>query len=495
MTAIRPRVTLFSIAEVQGILVDALRTLETVGFFVENAEALELLRAGGVRLDGARAFPTPDQVRQAHATAPSRVVVYNRDGHPALDLGGDTVHFDPGSTAIHILDPVTKRRRPPLTSDLVQLAWVTQACQHIAGQSTALVPADVPEELGDRWRLLVALLHCRKPVTTGTFRKDAFAVMHALQVAVRGSSEALRAKPLTIFDCCPTPPLKWSDLTCQALIDCARTGVPAELMSMPLGGASAPVTLREMIVQHCAESLSGVLVHQLAGPGAPIIWGGSPAAVDMRHGTTPMGAMETMLVDVGNAQVGKHLGLPTQAYTGMSDAKGLDFQCGMESGFGMLMGALGGINLIAGPGMLDFESTVSLEKLVLDNEGCGLALRAVAGVSSHCAAEAVDLLRQLVEQGSFLGHPHTRTWYRQEQLIPGRVIDRASYGDWEAAGAPDAWSAARAEVARILARGTPTPLDEGLQSELVAIMDAECRRMGMGRLPADPLRAVATEQG
>ena len=167
----------------------------------------------------------------------------------------------------------------------------------------------------------------------------------------------------------------------------------------------------------------------------------------------------------------------------------------MESAFGMLMGALGGVNLIAGPGMMDFESTQSLEKLVLDNEGCGMALRAVAGVSDRSAAEAVDLLRQVVELGSFLAHPHTRKWYRQEQLIPGRVVDRASYGDWEAAGAPDAWSAAHAEVQRILARGNPAPLEEKLQSELVAIMDAECRRLGMGGIPGDPCRPTAIEQG
>jgi trimethylamine--corrinoid protein Co-methyltransferase len=242
-----------------------------------------------------------------------------------------------------------------------------------------------------------------------------------------------------------------------------------------------------MIVLHCAESLSGVLIHQLAAPGSPIIWGGSPAAVDMRHGTTPMGAVETMLVDVGNAQVGQHLGLPTHAYMGMSDAKGLDFQCGLESGVGALLGALAGVNLIAGPGMLDFETTQSLEKLVLDNEVCGMALRAVQGVSETSASEAVDLLRQVVEVGSFLAHPHTRAHYRQELLIPGRALDRGSYGDWEAAGGPDSWASAHAEVQRLVARGNPTPLDEPLQAELLAVMTAECVRLGLPGLPADPL--------
>jgi trimethylamine--corrinoid protein Co-methyltransferase len=483
---IRPRVQLFTGAQVEGIIDDALHALENVGFFVENDEALELLRSAGVRLDGQRAFAGEKLVRAALATAPRKFTVFDREGRPALELGGDAVQFDPGSAALWFLDPA-KGRRKPETADLAHLAWVTEACAHIAGQSTGLVPADVPEAMGDRWRLYVALLGSRKPVVTGTFRKDAFAVMKAMLAAVRGGEAALAERPLAILDCCPTPPLKWSDLTCQALIDCARSGIPAELVSMPLAGATAPVTLREMVVQHCAESLSGVLIHQLARPGAPIVFGGSPSAFDMRHGTTPMGAIETMMVDVGYAQVGKHLGLPTHAYMGLADAKGADYQSGLESGLGAVLAALAGINVVSGPGMLDFESCQSLEKLVLDNEACGMALRLVRGVSHGSAGEAVELLRQLVAAGSLLGHRHTRANFRAELLIPGAVIDRASYGDWEKAGSRDAKAAAADEVQRILARGNPAPVSGDLRRELDGLIRTEAARLGAGALPTFPV--------
>lgn len=464
---------------------DALATLARVGVFVENAEALALLAEAGLRpspADGRLRFDE-DVVRRALATAPSLVVVGDRHREPALRLGGDAVHFDPGSAALHILDPATGRRRAPLAEDLVHLAWVTQACSHVHAQSTGLVPADVPEELADRYRLFVALQHSTKPVVTGTFRKDAFPVMRDLLIAVRGSAQALRDLPLAIFDCCPTPPLKWSDLTCQALIDCARAGIPAELVSMPLGGATAPVTLREMVVQHCAECLSGVVIHQLASPGAPIVWGGSPAVFDMRHGTTPMGAIETMMVDMAYAQVGKHLGLPTHAYMALSDAKTVDWQAGMESGIGATLAALAGVNMISGPGMLDFESCQSLEKLVLDNEACGMALRLVEGIRARSTEDAAALLEAVVSEGHFLGHRHTRSHYRAELSRPGRVIDRATYGGWEEGGALDAAQRAAAEVKAILARGNPAPLPDALRHELTDRMRAEARRLGCETLP------------
>ena len=84
----------------------------------------------------------------------------------------------------------------------------------------------------------------------------------------------------------------------EALLDLARAGVPAELISMPLAGATAPVTLVGSVVQHAAESISGIVIHQLANPGAPIVWGGAPAIFDMRTGTTPMGAIETAMLNV-----------------------------------------------------------------------------------------------------------------------------------------------------------------------------------------------------
>jgi trimethylamine--corrinoid protein Co-methyltransferase len=64
------------------------------------------------------------------------------------------------------------------------------------------------------------------------------------------------------------------------------------------------------------------------------VWGGSPAAFDMRTGTTPMGAIETMMIDCAYAEVGKTLGLPTHTYLGMSDSKVVDTQSGFESGTG-----------------------------------------------------------------------------------------------------------------------------------------------------------------
>ncbi len=485
MTAeIRPTLNLLSQADIERIVGEACTILSKTGVLVENEEAKRLLREGGAIEQAGRFLLDEKMARRAVSTAPSRILMYNRDREIAMDLGGDRVHFDPGSAAIHIFDAGLGKRREVKTQDAVNLARLVDGLPYYAAQSTALAPSEVPKEIADRYRLYLVLNNSRKPVVTGTFRKDGFAPMRNMLEAVRGSAEELRRLPLAIFDCCPSPPLKWSDLTCQALIDCARSGIPAELVSMPLTGATSPVTLREAIVQHCAESLSGIVIHQMAHPGSPIIYGGSPAALDMRYGTTPMGAIETMMIDVGYAQVGKHLGLPTHAYMGLSDAKCPDYQAGFESGIGAVLAALAGINVVSGPGMLDFEICQSLEKILLDHDVCGMALRLARGIEKR-DGDAVALVDQVVHVAEFLSHPHTRKFWRSELSVPSSLVTRDTYGDWETRGGLYAHQAATAEVKRRLAKANIPPLDSPVAHRLDEIMLTEARKWGMSVLPTN----------
>ena len=479
----RPTIALLSPEEVDAVVDDALRVLARTGVLVENDDAKLLLREGGASERGGRWQMTEETVRGALATVPSRIELFDREGSPAMDLGGERVHFDPGSAAIHLLDPASGRRRPISCSDVVRFARLVDGLPNYAAQATALTPGDVPGSIADRVRLYLTLRTARKPVVTGTFCREGFAPMREMLLAVRGSDAELRRRPLAIFDCCPSPPLKWSDLTGQALVECARAGIPAELVSMPMAGATAPVTLREAVVQQCAENLSGVVIHQLAAPGAPVIYGGSPAVVDMRQGTTPMGAVETMMIDVASAAVGKRLGLPTHAYMALSDSKSADYQAGLETGIGAILAALAGVNVVSGPGMLDFEICQSFEKLLLDHDACGMALRLVRGIDRR-GEDAALLIQSVVESSEFLSSPHTRRWWKEELTVASPLVARDTWGDWEARGAPRADQAAAKEVERRLAKCPARPPADDVVRELDGIMEREARSAGLPGLPS-----------
>ena len=482
--SLMPRVRWFEEDDRKKIVDEAKEILEEIGVFVENDEALELLDGAGAKIDAGRVMIPAALVEKALETAPERILLYNRDGSVAMDLGGDRIHFNPGSAALRIFDHKLGDARIPDTRDVRNFVTVTDALPGYSAQSTGVIPGDVPEMIADRYRVYIGLQYSSKPIVTGTFRVEAFKAMHAMLSAVAGSDEKLREKPTAIFDCCPSPPLMWSDLTCQALIDCARTGIPAELISMPLTGATSPVTLAGAVTQHCAESLSGIVIHQLARAGSPIIYGGSPACFDMRKGTTPMGAIETMMIDGAYAEIGKYLGVPVQAYMALSDSKPVDYQAGMETAMGAIVAAVSGINNISGPGMLDFESCQSLEKLVLDNEICQMARRLTAGIELRDDPVAKPIISQGLKKKEFLSLPHTLKWFRKEVYMPGAVIERGTLEEWRDKGKLDAAERAAARVEEILAKHTPEPLESDIAGTLRELMSEEAKKAGMDKLPA-----------
>jgi len=245
----------------------------------------------------------------------------------------------------------------------------------------------------------------------------------------------------------------------------------------------APVTLVGSLIQHTAETLSGVVISQLAGPGSPVLYGGSPAIFDMRYETTPMGAVETQMIDCAYSEIGKHLGMPTQAYISLSDAKQLDAQAGFETSMGATLAALSGVNSISGPGMLDFESCQSLEKLVLDNEICGMTQRLVNGVEARDDFPSAPIFEELIREKHLLIADHTRRHLRQEIWFPGPVVDRANRSRWLDEGGLGLEQRAANEVERLVASYTPSTLADDVQRELDRLMTAEARRYGMERLP------------
>ncbi len=484
----QPKIELLNHELVERIIAEGFELLQDPGVQIHSHEALTLLGDAGADVDfGTKVARIPQPlVEQALESAPSAFALYDTDGRVAVRYEGDHVQFDPGSAAVNLLDGGTGQYRKPVTADYVRYTQLVEMLPAYQATSTAFVCSDVPQEISDLYRLYLSLLYSQKPVVTGAFRIDTLHVMKDLLVAEAGSLEALAARPRAVFDVCPSPPLLWSELTCQNMLDCARYAIPAQIVSMPLAGSAAPVTLAGAVVQHTAECMSGVTIHQLANPGAPIVWGGAPAITDMRTGATPMGAIETAMIDVAYAQVGKRLGMPTHGYLAASDSKLVDAQAGFEAGMSALLGALAGINMISGAGMLDFLRAQSLEKLVVDAEIIAMAGRLLRGIQAHDESLGAALIRAVGHHGEFLGQKHTLTHFAQEQHIPSEVIDRGSLSAWQNAGGKTAAVRAHDRVLHLLAAYQPRVLPDEVRRALHDITQDAARRCGMDRLPPLP---------
>jgi len=484
----RPTVRFLNDELIKQIIDEAVNILGTLGVEIHNKEILSLLSDHGCKVDMDRfhAAMTEENIQKALETAPKSFKLYDVLGNETHNCAGHNVYYTPGSTALNILDYNTGDMHRADTADFIDFSKLISQLEHIASTSTAFITSDVTEMISDSYRLFLSLLYCEKPVVTGAFTIESFNVMKDFQLAVRGTQEALKEKPLAIFSCCPTSPLKWSEVTSQNLLDCARGHIPVEFIAMPLSGFMAPVTLTGTLIQHTAETLSGIVISQLACPGAPILYGGSPAVFDVRYETPPMGAVETMMIDCAYNEIGKYLNLPTQAYISMSDAKQLDAQAGLESSMGATLAALAGINSISGPGMIDFESCQSLEKLVLDNEICRMTYRMIEGITPREDFPAVPILQELLRDRHLLISEHTLRHRDKEIWFPGPGIDRANRERWKQQGAKNLGRRLHDQVEKSLKSYQPSRLPETAKKDLTKLMGKEARRHGQDHLPERP---------
>jgi trimethylamine--corrinoid protein Co-methyltransferase len=483
----RPAISVLDDALIERILDEAFRVLAETGMEIRGSELRRRLLERGLTADpgsGRVLFPRP-VVEAAIAAAPRSFTLFDRDGRPHAEIGGGDVHFVPGSSGLKVLDHRSGQVRLATTADFVEYVRLGDGLDHIAYLATAFsTNDDIESEVSDAWRLRLALTNTRKPIVSGAFTEHGVPRMVEMMALFRRDLDDLRARPMSIFTITATGNFRYSEDSCQNLIDCVEAGIAVEVVPVTLMGLIAPVTLVGATVFHTVDVLAGITMAQLVRPGAPVLFGGAPATFHMRIASSPMAAIEALKLDVAYVSVAKRLGLPTQAYMALSDAKVLDAQAGAETFGSALLAALAGVDSVSGPGMLDFLLVFSLPKLVFDDEICGQALHFVRDTAVADDLPVGALVERLLADQHLIMADHTTRHWPAELYLPQPVVERNTREDWTKAGAADAYARAVAEVDRRLAAYRGVETDPAIERELDAIVRAGLR--DQVELPAIP---------
>jgi len=481
----RPRLQVLEASLVDGILDQALAVLEKSGVLIEDPPALERLKSVGLAADpdtNRVMFPR-SIVEKALADAPSSLTLHDRDGNEAAVLEGDNVHFVPASSALRVLDRRTQKAREPKTPDFVEYVKLADGLKNISYLSTAFIPKDIPQDMADAWRLYLVLSHSKRPVVSGAFTSFGVPRMGEIMAMFRESKDDLVRRPMAIFTCCPNTPLRWGEDPISNIIDCAEWGIPIEIVPVLLLGMISPTTTVGALVLHTAEVLSGLTIAQVVRPGTPVLFGGAPASFHMQLMTNPMTAVEALQLYCGYAQVAKRLALPCQAYMALSDSKFNDPQSGMETGVGAFLAAAVGFNSVSGPGMLDYVNCFSFEKLVFDDEVVAHAKRFVRPVEVREDLPATELIAELVRDKHLLTSEHTLRHWPEELYLPGPMVDRTNWDQWEDQGSRDWRRRANEVIDETLAAYEVEPLDPRVHREIQDLFRRTCNEKDVA-LPA-----------
>ena len=493
----RPSLNVLSDTQIQSILDEAKRLMAEVGMEIRGAEMKRRLLEHGLKTDdsGKRILFPRDVVERAIADAPSSFTLYTRDGTPYTEIGGNNVHFVPGSSGLKILDHRSGETRLANSTDFIEYARICDGLEHIAYLATAFsTNKDIESQVSDAWRLYMALTTSKKPVVTGAFGEHGVPRMAGMMQLFRHDRADLVAKPMSIFTITATGNFRYGEDSCQNLLDCVENGIPIEIVPVTLMGLIAPVTLVGALVFHCVDVLTGITMAQIVRPGTPVLFGGAPATFHMKAASSPMAAIEAQHLNVGYVAIAKSLNLPTQAYMALSDGKFLDAQAGGETYSQALLAAIAGINSVSGPGMLDFVLTFSLAKLVFDNEVCGQSLHFVREIEVLDDLPTDRLVADLMRDDHLITSEHTLKHWPDQLYLTGPVIDRENRENWQKAGARDLVTRANEEVERRLAAYQPIETDAATDSELrkmiIAGLDAQDT---LPELPPPPEPRAPTE--
>ena len=475
----RPSVKLLDQETVNVVMTKGYDLLKQVGVRIGSQEALQILGDHGASVDLTKMIVRiqDDLIDRALLTVPRSISLYDENGKGTLTLGDKHVCFMPGGTAPFILDLETGLQKRATSSDMIGFVRLVDSLPNIQINNPAFSISDVPAAFEDDFRYFLALLHTAKPLAGGGVSGvESLAVIREMMAVVAGGEEQLQQKPRNFFSCCPTSPLQWDDNSCHKLMYCARNRIPALILPAPGSGATSPVTLLGSILQLAVENLSGIVIHQLVNPGAPVFCGSATTIVDMRSGKSIYGAIESQMISVANAQICRHLRMAAHGIMVTSDARTVDSQAGLEAAPGILLGALGGVNVISGPGMLDSGLCQSFEKLIIDHDICSMALRLIRGIESTGETLAYDLIGEIGPGGQFLTADHTLQWVRKEHYFPSEVIHRSSQVDEQNRISPDACKTAADLVRKTIADHESRLLDEDKEKELLRIITTEGKR-------------------
>jgi trimethylamine--corrinoid protein Co-methyltransferase len=430
--------------EERGRLAEAaFELLDRVGVELTEPEAREMLHAAGARVDGERVRIGCELIEDALASAPSTITIYGRRGNRAFEIGGREVSFGAHTDAPDVLDPFTKERRPCREADVGRHAALIDALSNISYTTASGIVADRPAAVADRVSVAQCLIHSPKPVLAMPVDPDGLTDCRAMAALAAGGEGALRRRPSLIVYAEPVSPLVHPDDSIRKLLACADYEIPLVYTPYAAMGATAPMSAAGIVVQLCAECLSGLVVHQLKRPGAPFIFGGMASVMDMRTTIFSYGAPEFQRGNGLMAEMAHYFDLPNFGTAGTSDAQVFDGQAVLEMASSCFLAQLTEANLVHDVGLLGSATVVVPAMIVAADEVITMLTYLLGRVEVNEAPLALDVIQEVGPQGEFVTHQQTLERFRS-----------VWYPELLFRGGPEAWATSTREgfEERVLAR-------------------------------------------
>ena len=453
----------------------SLDVLENVGIRIHHGERiLKMLKDNGCKVDfekGIVLFPSylvEESVKKTPKTHPS----YGRNPEYDYQLDGRHIYFTTDTETTNTVDLKTGEWRPSTLDDLEKLTRVTDALESFSAGGHLTTALDKPNNVRCLYDYAAALNNTEKPCGWSVYPPELALELtdYQLEIAttVAGSEKKLKERPLGGGGFCTESPLKFEGRYVETALKLAKLGFPCGIASMPLGGATAPVTLAGSLVITNAEILSGICTIQLASPGTSTRSEYIMGNLDMKTGLWGQGPEEGLLCAAA-VEVARYYGFRVTVNGFNTASKMSGAQTSYEKTLSTLLPVLAGADEVYGAGSLEGGMAASFEELIMDDEICRAVLKSVQGIEVNDETLAVDVINKVGPGGHYLAEKHTLKHFKDVLFFP-ELVDRNSYDAWKKAGGKSIVKRARERAEEILKDHWPTPLDRDVQKEISEII-------------------------
>lgn len=257
-------------------------------------------------------------------------------------------------------------------------------------------------------------------------------------------------------------------MTTDAAIEFARAGCPPVIMTMPLIGATSPMTIAGAVLLGNAQVIALATVCQLAAPGSPLLYSTEPMAMDVQSGLFEGLFPAANMVRAAHVQMAKYYDLPVFVGGWGSCSKAPDAQAAYEKVLSAFTYYLAGADITSGPGLLENWTVLSYEQFLIDYEIYTMMFDMLRGFSVDDDSMAIDVIEKAGHEGHFLGQKHTLDHFR-EMWLPS-ITDGSTYTNWVATGSKTVADRAKSKAQEIIRTHDPTPLDADIKKEFAAII-------------------------
>jgi len=465
--------------DIQAIHEASLIILRDTGVKVHHGEALRLLREAGAAVHGdSKIARLPEQlVMDCVAQTGKQYVLHGRDPQRTARFGhGDSVWMSsPGQYTW--IDSQSGRRRGATLDDTRSAVRLGDALDHIHVVGAMGQPEEVPETWRDVFLTGELVKGTTKPTRCWVRSGRTAGAILEIYRALAGGEQTLRQRPMAEAFLEPISPLQLPEHGLDIVKTFAQAGQPVSIGPMAMTSATAPGALAGTLAQENAEILAGLVVTQLFARGTPVMYGGIPHIMDPRTSICSFGSPEQGLMAVAMVQMARFYGLPAYVNVGLTDAKTLDAQAGIEKASSMLLGLLAGADTFGHCGICGTDHGAGLEWLYLDNELAAYVQRIARGFETDAETLATEIVHRVGPCGNFLAEEHTVRHFREELWLPGPAWTRQSWDGWEIDGSTSMAQRVSERVRTILTAHEVEPLDGRLAAEIDRIVQCAQREL------------------